>query len=100
MVFISGTTPIDVVPLMNTTGVVKNSGHSPYIYIFIHIYIYIYMYKYIYICIYTYIHIYIYILKVVVCSTISIFRQQAAFVRNVQIKRNKLHKITAFKQKR
>ena len=34
---------------------------------------------------------YIYILKVVVCSTISIFRQQAAFVRNVQIKRNKCH---------
>ena len=33
---------------------------------------------------------YVYIFKVVVCSTISIFRQQAAFVRNVQIKRNNL----------
>ena len=38
---------------------------------------------------YIYIYIFIY-LKVVVCSTISIFRQQAAFVRNVQIKRNSL----------
>ena len=38
-----------------------------------------------YICIYIYIYMY---LKVVVCITISIFRQQAAFVRNVQIKRN------------
>ena len=28
------------------------------------------------------------ILKIVGCSTICIFRQQAAFVRNVQIKRN------------
>ena len=38
-------------------------------------------------------HIYIYVyLKVVECSTISIFRQQAAFVRNVQI----IKKVTTF----
>ena len=44
-------------------------------------------------------YIYIYIwLKIVGCCTISIFRQQAAFVRNVQIKRNKWHKISAFRK--
>ena len=42
-----------------------------------HAYIYIHIYTRIYICIYI-------LLKIVGCSTISIFRQQAAFVRNVR----------------
>ena len=88
-------------PLMKAADVVENSGHCIYL---IGIYIFFLLQLAVSFCVlfiaiqyavfrksirtfYVSLCIYIYILKVVVCSTISIFRQQAAFVRNVQIKR-------------
>ena len=64
--FISGTTSVDVVPLMKTAGVVENYGHCiysigskcfPNCHSLFHLVFYIYIYIYI---LYIYIHIYIY----------------------------------------